>query len=319
MSLLLTALALAASPVPQTCTFETAILTETRVIAADPEKWFGRCVRLDGYTSFYTFIEDVEGAYRRGANDEADRPNDGWLGLYFQQDTQLRRQLHRASVIGIVDSCDRIVERAEASLQPDEMIFITGYCHYTGGLILQRAEAAYKGQARFTRQVGEGKRADFGDLIPASPTNPVPVAVASMIEEWRGAFSAGDEGKLKSLVEPYDWTPEQRPKAARRLGRTLVGAEGPFQDLRETNLQPFFLLERLDDDELSEGETGDWFACFCKAGDCSRWWPIAVSDAKALTDRPYACLRVFKAMDGSDMLRLGLESRTSNLIEPALH
>jgi hypothetical protein len=285
-------------------------------MAADPEKWFGRCVRLDGYTSFYTFYEDVTGMYRRAANDRADRPNDGWLGLYVPRSAELHRKLHRASVIGIVDSCERIHERAKAGLKPNQMIFITGYCHYTGGLILQRAEVVYQGRARFSRQTGGRNRGAFGDLIMASETNPVPPTVAAKIEDWRAAFRAGDGGRLKALVQPYDWTPEQKPALAKRLGLVLSGAEGPFRRLRGTELKPVFFRELVDENYLSDGETGDWFACFCKLDDCSQRWPIASFDARAQTNRPFACLRIYKAMDGSGALELGLESRGNRLIEP---
>jgi hypothetical protein len=301
------------------CTIESAIQTDVRAISVHPEKWFGRCVSLQGYTSLYTFYDDVGGLYRRSANDEADRPNDGWLGLYVVPGGGLRTDFHRASVFGIVDSCERIYERAEAALQPNEIIFLTGYCHYTSGLILQRAEVIYQGQARFMRQIGERKRASMGDLAPASATNPVPPAVRAKIEAWRIAFRAADEAKLRSIVQPYDWTADRRPDLAKRLGPALTGAAGPFKRLRDSELAPAFFSERVDEEDLQDGVSADWFACFCKVSDCSGRWPIATFDATAQASRPYVCLRIYKAFDGSGVLEIGLSSIGNGLIEPKRH
>jgi hypothetical protein len=134
MSPLLTALALAAAPSPQPCTFETATPTDVREMARNPERWFDRCVRLDGFVAANVFYEDVAGAYRRLASDGSDRPNDGWLGLYFSNNRDWQKPLRRASVVGTVHSCERIYDRAEANLGPNQIVFVTGYCHYAGGL-----------------------------------------------------------------------------------------------------------------------------------------------------------------------------------------
>src|SRR5687768_16721562 len=113
MSPLLTALALAAVPAPQPCTFETAIPADVREIARNPEKWFDRCVRLDGFVASPYFYEDVAGFYRSDAADARDRPNEGWLGLYFPGRGNWGQPLRRASVAGVVGDCQRSYEAAE--------------------------------------------------------------------------------------------------------------------------------------------------------------------------------------------------------------
>src|SRR5687768_9509440 len=127
MSLLLTALVLAVSPASKSCTFENATRAEVREIAGAPDKWFDRCVRLDGYVTSNVFYEDVAGYYRRQASDKRDRPNDGWLGLYFRTDDDWQKLLRRAEVVGIVETCERGYANAEATREPNEIIFVTGY------------------------------------------------------------------------------------------------------------------------------------------------------------------------------------------------
>ncbi|HEX8126309.1 MAG TPA: hypothetical protein VF548_12065 [Allosphingosinicella sp.] len=79
--MLLAAALLGVASVP--CELGTAERTTAREMAAAPDEWIGRCVQIEGFTSGYTFYQDVGGVYRYGASDARDRPNDGWLGHYF--------------------------------------------------------------------------------------------------------------------------------------------------------------------------------------------------------------------------------------------
>ena len=316
MSPLLTALALAATPAPQSCSFETAVPADVREMARDPEKWFDRCVRLDGFVAGHSFYQDVAGLYRASAADALDRPNEGWLGLYFRSRGNWGRHLRRASVAGVVGDCQRSYKAAQAAAtDPNTLIMMLGYCHYRGGLTIKRTDVRFGGRVRFTRPVGEKARAAFGDLIPVSADNPLPAEVEAIVATWRGAFRAGDLAVLRRLVRPYDFTEKDFAKRFGRIDPYLLGTSGAFVPLREGALEPVFLKERIDR-QRAEYDQGDWFACFCKSGDCSGSWPIAAADAKALKARPYACLRIHDPNDGSTGLRLGLETADNGLVEP---
>jgi hypothetical protein len=285
-------------------------------MARDPEKWFDRCVWLNGYVAGHSFYQDVAGYYRDDAADARDRPNEGWLGLYFRGRGNWGRPLRRAAVTGVVGDCQRSYQAAKAAATgANTLIMMLGYCHYNSGLTLKRTEVRFGGRFRFTRQVGEKARAAFGDLMPASADNPVPAEVEATVAAWRGAFRTGDLAALEHLVRLYDFTEEEFTKRFGPLGPYLVGTVGPFRPLRAGAPEPLFLTERIDR-QRAEYDQGDWFACFCKSGDCSRSWPIAAEDAKALKGRPYACLRIFDPNDGSEGLRLGFEAADNGLIEP---
>jgi hypothetical protein len=313
----LAALLAVAKPAPA-CTAATAVAARLEEIAAAPDQWFDRCVRLDGYAEGGAFYSGVEGFYRRGAGDAADRPNEGWVGLYLAGDKGWRRPLRRATVVGRVDACGRIYERSTAAAEPGSIIMLLGYCHYEGGLVLMEAGAETIGPARLVRAMGDEARIGFGDLEPAGPERPLPGDVAALVNRYLVAFQAADREALGKLVTPYDALEPENDAGRRKLESLLLGEKGPFAPLKaRPMLEPVYFQARVERELAEEGEEGDWFACLCKTADCTRVWPIAAVDATAREGRPYVCLRVFRAVDGSGSLEIGLEQAWLGLPEPA--
>ena len=156
--------ALLAAATPEACTLRNAQPATVREIAAAPDKWFDRCVRLEGFTMGRIFYQDAAGTYRYRASDEEDRPNDGWIGLYVRQGRANRRRALRASVAGIVSSCARDYAKAKARAGPDELVMPIGYCHYDGGLVLGEAVLRHGAKVSLRRLTGSKARLAVGDL-----------------------------------------------------------------------------------------------------------------------------------------------------------
>lgn len=261
-------------------------------MARNPAQWFDRCVRIDGYVAHYRFYSDVAGLYAANASNSSDRLNDGWLGLYVRDSRSLRNGFRRATVVGMVQSCDRSYEQALAAAEPDSMIMMIGYCHYYSGLTLRRATIRQRGRASFYRQAGEAARAAFGDLVAADP-NDVPESVRGLAARFLTAFRARDLAALRHLVGPWSDSFDNSPELARRYYATLLGGPGsPLQALRsQREPQQAYFHERQSRDDAEIGQPTDWHICFCRRADCTNLWPISSIDSGGEPTRPYVCFR----------------------------
>jgi hypothetical protein len=317
--MLLAALLAAASPAPDSCSFETAEPVTIEQLAQAPTKWLDRCVRLGGYAVGNAFYSDVSGFYRRRASDADERPDEGWLGLYLVDQGQRQASLRRAEAVGQLDDCDRLYDAAQAAAEPGAIIMMVGYCHYEDGPVLNRARLRLGEEAVFTRQTGEAARLRFGDLELAGAGRPVPPEVRRLVDSYMAAFRRGDLAWLRKFVVPYDQNEPEAPEEIRAFESLLVGATGPFEPLRKSTaaLRPAYFQARAPKPfEGEEAQEGDWFACFCTAGDCEGRWPIAALDAGAREGLPYACLRIFRGVGKDGRLELGLDRSATGLVEP---
>ncbi|HYG31017.1 MAG TPA: hypothetical protein VD887_12495 [Allosphingosinicella sp.] len=295
MIAVLTSLLLAAvqSQPPETdCTARVAVRADIRHMAREPERWLGRCVRLDGYVDYNRFYSDVGGYYRYFATNYDDTRNFGWMGLYPVRRYGFRGPMRRGSVFGIVHDCETDHARAQAR-SPDSIVMMTGFCHYRYGLVLRRVWFRPEARADFERQMGEEPRRGFGDLESTSEAGPLPAEVRILFDRFLAAVRAGDEETLRGLaVLRYGDEPDERTRAATQRA-FLLGEDGsPFASLRAARETPpvaFFRERRSRHAPPAEG----WHACFCKTEDCSGLWPISAEDASADPIRPYVCVRAF--------------------------
>lgn len=284
------AAALFATAAP-TCTTPVAVRTTVEEIAAAPEKWFDRCVRLDGYVSGYHFYSDARGYYRSHAADRDDHLNDGWLGLYFADRGELRKPAGRISLVGVVNDCERSYKAATAAAGPNTLIMMSGYCHYQGGLTLNHVRVISRSSDYIERQTGEAARRAFGDLELPDAAHPPPKEAQVLVAQFEDAFAANDKGKLLSIAGPY-FSNVETASEKRDYEALVSGARGPLQSFRRAGKLPrpqwFYARPAKGQDDIS-----DWFACYCRDSSCEGSWPIAALDAVSSPDFPYACLRVF--------------------------
>lgn len=301
-------IALVAAARPQACTLENAQPATVREIAAAPDRWFGRCVRLEGLTTGQTFYQDVEAGYRRDASDKEDRPNDGWLGLYPREGRVDRRRPRRASVAGIVQDCGRNYEAAEAGAGPEVLIMSVGYCHYNGGLILGEATIRHGARVSLPRLTGDKARLAVGDLLTVNETGAPPAEPLGLLRRFVAAVRAGDSVGAAALAGSYNVNVRNGPQGQMRWRRFLT-AEGPFAFLRKDRREPIFFRARQSREDAEYDASPDWFACFCRTRDCKGLWPISVKDAVADYDPAYACIRLYRAPAEGEPWTIGIETR----------
>ena len=319
LSDVLTALLLAlGAPAPaQSCTLDSAVPASTREMARHPDPWLGRCVRLEGFVSWNRYFADVAGAYSYRAADSEDRGNDGWLGLYLPGPWV--GTLRRGTVWGVLHDCGRDYDTAEANLGPNEIVFMTGFCHYQGGQVLRRAGFRPAGPASFHRQTDAAARFLFGDLVEASFDHGPPPEVVDLADRYLQAIRTGDEATLRELVAPWselveDASDEQEFQAFIRGERN-----SPVADLRRRpEPQRRYFREKESSRDHEFGYAARWHVCFCRGSDCAGRWPISADDASTLERRPYVCLR---AINSRTMLsdppdQLSLDRADNGFLEP---
>lgn len=291
----LTSLLLAAAQ-PQhretACTARTAIPADVRQMAQEPERWLGRCVRVDGYVDYNRFYSDVVGFYRYFAADYEDTRNLGWLGLYPARRYGIQGPMRRGSVIGVVHDCETDHARAQAR-SPDSIVMMTGFCHYRYGLVLRRVSFRPEARADFERQTGDEQRRSFGDLETIAETGPLPAEVGVLFDRFVAAVRAGDEETLRALAILRDGDEQDERRRAVSERTFLLGEDGSsLASLRVAPVPPPATFFRQRSHRRSQ-YPGSWHACFCRIRDCTSLWPISAQDASADPVRPYVCVQAF--------------------------
>ena len=314
----LTSLLLAAvqsQPPERACTARTAIPADVRRMAQEPERWLGRCVRVDGYVDYNRFYSDVVGFYRYFATDHQDTRNAGWLGLYPPRRYGFRGPMRRGSVIGVVHDCDTDHARARAR-SPDSIVMMTGFCHYRSGLVLRRVSIRPGARADFERQTGDERRRNFGDLETTGEAGPVPAEVRGLLDRFLAAVRAGDEETLRRLAVLRDGD-EQDELARAAADRAFLLGEGSssLAWLRVAPVPLPVLFFRQRSRRPVQG-SGSWHACFCRIEDCTGLWPISADDASADPVRPYVCVQAFGYDYRRPPDRIGIVRQSSYPLEP---
>lgn len=298
------------------CVAPRAVAADVRVMARAQEQWLGRCVRLQGYVIGNIFYADAGGAYAAAASDRDDRRNDGWLGVYVPG--RWPRTLRAGSVTGILHDCGRDWQEEDARAGPNEIVMSLGYCHYRSGLVLLDAQFRDRGPARFERLTDAASRQRFGDLDPASPDLRPPPEVVALADRFLVGARAGDGTSLATFTETWTEQPPRTPAAVTVWLEYLSGAgTSPLAFLRRADVQRAYFRERAPREDFGVAYRPDWFACFCRAGDCTGRWPIHGADATVGANRPYICVRAYNGTDRREPPdRLAINRSESMFAEP---
>jgi hypothetical protein len=179
-----------------------------------------------------------------------------------------------------------------ASAGPDEILFVTGYCHYFDGAYVWMHELEQRRGKRFERRIGDYEREDYGDLAPAPLDWPHRAMVEELAARFLDALRSQDRERLARLHfrdVGLEWEDDEA-----ELLRFLLARGSPFASVRNAGTSPelIILVER---DRLgADAERDDYSAmvCFCREKSCAGRWPIASFDADNVRTRPYVCTHV---------------------------
>jgi hypothetical protein len=264
-------------------------------IAADPDKYVGRCVAVAGVMHLTYLFESVDGVYLQ-PHDLRNPASSGFqLGLDNVRRHFSERYRHVA-IVGRVQDCETVREAAHDS----GAVMVMGYCHYFNGPYLWVHDIQYRSGRPFERRMGSYERKDYGDLEPAPEGWPHRAQVEALADEFLRALRASDRQRLAGMhfrdVE-LDW-PEDEAALLRFL---LKNGKSPFASIRTGRMQPehIILVERArlypgEEAAADPDQVADYGAivCFCREPSCAGRWPIALFDADNVPARPYACTQV---------------------------
>ena len=306
-------LAFASGSNPSACTAATATATTIERIASRPWRWLGRCVKLSGAMQYSSLFSGVEGFYLSARRDPGARsletPLRHRIGLYG--DLPWAEELARWSVVGRVDSCERIgrearretdrINRQLRSSGSDEFYipFLSGYCHYFSGAVVDAVEFSPTPGQPYYRVVGSASRRRYGNLVPARPDWRGFRQLQQRAEAFLHALREGDEHRLSSLHG-------QRRASRTELNYLLRDPGSPFRELREMGPRPFVLLYETFDRRGRTPEQQrslDAFVCYCRDSSCEERWPISSVDVADTPGRPYACVSVVEDTSGTKSMR----------------
>lgn len=302
---------------PETCTSRNSKRATVAQIAADPDAFDGECVAVDATMQHTSLFESVDGVYVQ----PEDSTNPSSSGLRIGLDNIKGRYSNRyrgVSILGRVQDCETVRNCVNASAGENEIVMISGYCHYFDGAYLWIHALKSRRSPAFTRRMGANGRDDYGDLTVA-PTDWLNRArIDTLASEFLNALQSGDGEKLADIHfrnVGLKWEDDE----AAMLKLLLKDRRSPFSDIRTASTPPqrIILVERW---SLEEEQSSDEYAatvCFCREKDCTGRWPIASFDADNLPARPYACTHIEPYVDGQRVVpHFTTEIGTAGLAEP---
>jgi hypothetical protein len=248
------------------CTAENSEKASVAAVAADPAKWMGQCVAVEGVYLAERVYEDADAIY--GVTDHSVGGFVDGLGA--------TTGAVRGEFVGRVSDC-AVAEETLLTAQlraPGISLHerVLGCTRETGPFLMFMSHGALEPSGLKRRLPGwKG-----GDLELAPPESPHTIAIAALAQEFADAMLAGDEVALTRLLgSPYRAAIllSDETSALARL-KSAAGAATIFMDLDSTQ------------QELG-GE-----ACWCRERSCLKLWPVDSRDADNQSSRPYACLRI---------------------------
>jgi hypothetical protein len=288
---------------PQKCSARNSERATVPQIAAEPEKYMGRCVTVDAVMQAAFLFDSVDGVYLQAP----DRLNPASSGHRIGLDNISRHfsdRYRHVSIAGRVQDCETVRNCAAASGPEGAIIMVTGYCHYFNGPYVFVQDLRFRGGPSFERRMGSYDRKDYGDLEPAPENWPHRAKVEALTGEFLRALRSKDRERLAGLHfrdVGLDWKDEEAT-----LLRFLLNSRSPFAGFRTGQKPPqqLILVERsrlYSKQEESEDReaVSDYSAivCFCREASCDGRWPIAKFDADNMSTRPYACTEVGPYLD----------------------
>ncbi len=260
------------------------------------------CVEIEGVAVGRLLVEDEQARYRRErvANDPSS--TGAVLGFYsvtyFEEPTRVR-------VVGRLSDCAREDAAAQADAGND-IIMMTGYCHYYRGRTIHALHVEALGPAEFSRLL----RADAGDLGNFSP---LPDGdLRSRMEAAAVSFLAAVRSGNRALLTTMHGGGGDGRRSTREVETSVAvildAANSPFAAVRSSSEVTFEIFgwkpPLWADDAWRAGTartgTADAIACFSERADAAALWPIDSKDADNIPGRPYACTRIHIGSTGMD-------------------
>jgi hypothetical protein len=279
---LLIAASTARSDEPVSCAAQNSEFATVPSIAAEPERYLGKCVALDGVMQRFFLFESVDGVYLQ-PRELLNPSSSGFrLGLDNIADV-FSEQYRHVTITGRVQDCQEIRGAAE---------FISGYCHYYDGAYVWVHDLEPRRGRPFERRMGSYEREDYGDLAPAPQNWPHRATVEALAEQFLQALRTRDRERLAGLHfrdVGLAWEDDEEA-----LLRFLLARDSPFANVRDGRTPPerIILVERASLEADGDDDNYSAIVCFCRERSCAGRWPIASFDADNVRSRPYVCTDV---------------------------
>jgi hypothetical protein len=273
------------------CTAENSTRASAAELAADPGKWMGQCVAVEGIYLAERVYADADAIY--GVTDHS-------VGGFVDGLSETIGAV-RGEFVGRVSDC-AVAEEVLLTAQlraPGISLHerVLGCTRDTGPFLMFMSHGALE-PAGLQRRLPGAKGGDL-ELAPLDWEHLG--AVTQKADGFAAAMREGDAAALAALLgDGY--------RAQLLLGDNasalsfLKDGSGPLTVFRERG--------NREDEVAAE-------ACWCKARACGRVWPIDSRDADNDGARPYACLRVEGVKrDGAWRYRLDASHDAAGLPEP---
>lgn len=310
----LSALLLAPPADVPVCTLRNSAATTVETIAANPERWLDRCVRLSGIAGALDLHSSLDSLYRstRFGEDGNYVPANlkrriGIDSVELRAHPLLRREARRIEAIGRVDSCERRVQRIRAQ---GGIPFLGGYCHYESGPTV--VVASYKiVSSQYRRLTGEAQRRRVGNLVEPPGDWEWRSALEAVARDFAAAVRAADRDRLAALLSYGEGLEEQRIES--------IFQSPAYRPMREGRVGETRIFTHTIGGRFRPSDNGHVFAhiCYCRTPDCAGRWPIASRDADAGPDRPYVCISASGRIAPPAKLDLYAGDEVGWLAEPA--
>lgn len=282
------------------------------------------CVSMTGIVVGRLFIEDERARYRREQRANDPSSTGAVLGFYA---TETFDTPTRVRVTGRLSDCAALQRGAQSVAGQDEVIMMTGFCHYFLGRVLRAVHVESLGEARLTRLTRAEAGTELGNLAPLAEgdTRARMLAAASRFAD---AVRTSDRATLAAM---HGGGPGGR-RSPRETEAVLAlvldgGGLSPFSALRSraaVRTEIFGWRPPLWADEAWQRQARasgaeEAIACFTdQTAALDRVWPIDSKDADNLPSRPYACTRIRLTGQGIDAAaQFDTFQAASGVAEPA--
>lgn len=307
----------ALSQVPA-CSAENVEPTTVAQIAASPERYRGRCVQVDGIRYVGIFYHDITALYRRTVRDNDPTSTGQIIGV----DSRNRgAPPQRVRIIGRVDTCEARQSRMQAAAADDEIIMLSGYCHYFRGPVLSVANEQVLSADPPARLLRGGTDPALGDLSPLAD-GPLRTRFAAEAARIFALFEVGDRAGLIEALRAASGTMRRSDADAAALAEYLLAPASPLQAMRGEDLlievygwrEPLWADATWRAEQVANPGPSTANVCLAASPRDAALLPLSERDAHMLPGRPYGCLRMEIGSD--DRVIIEIDNDPIALAEP---
>jgi hypothetical protein len=263
-------------------------------VAADPVRFKGACVRLQGVWAGDGLYADLDAYQRRatafGPYEDEPKAAAGGVGVYAPPDLIARKAAAydmpvRADMVGKLGTCEDLAKGA---------LMVSGYCRGGAGAILA-VDDADLAPLRVSRLVSEDDRRKFGNLAPAPADWAAAAQVDGLLAAWLQAVAHGDADTLARLHGKGDSLKGARPD---EVMRAVEIDEGLWSEVRSWSRphQTAVFVAKPRGASGPDRSNSRWdqaaVGCVCREDDCAGRWPISYADTGTNGARPYLCVEL---------------------------